>query len=201
MMSPAMSDASYGLRLALLRAALFAAVCTGVALFGHTAAGAPAPLPGVVAGYWALVALAAFPFARGRRSIASLAPGLFGAQLLLHMGFSAATSPLPGAGPLSVEHLCGSAAVHADFGMLAAHIWAALVTGWWLSSGEEALWAVLRLLRARLPVRGKAGALPPPAPSLPVEPPRAFLTTRFLRHTLAGRAPPPRAPRPCATAA
>ena len=196
-----MSHARYGLRFALLRAALFAAVCTGVALFGHTAVGAPAPLPGVIAGYWALVTLAAFPFARVRRSAASLAPALFGAQLLLHMAFSAATSPLPGAGPLSVEHLCGSAAVHADFGMLSAHAWAALVTGWWLSSGEEALWAVLRLLRAWIPSRGKAGTLPPSAPSLPVESPRALLITRFLRHTLVGRAPPPWAPRPCATAA
>lgn len=199
MMAPAMTDARYGLRFALLRAALFAAVCTGPAMLGHTGAGAPAPGPGVFAACWAGIALLALPFARGRRSVASLVPGLLGAQLLLHLAFSAAAPPLPsGPAPVSLEHMCGGLAVHGDAGMLLAHAWAALVTGWWLASGEEALWAVLYLLRARFPRRGKPAVLPVPAPSAPVERPRPPYRTHFLRYALAGRAPPRWAPRPCA---
>ncbi|WP_017591043.1 hypothetical protein [Nocardiopsis potens] len=193
-----MSDARYPLAVAVPRAAMFAAVCTAVALLGHVAAGAPGPDAGVFAAAWAGLTLLGTPPARAPRSAPALIAGVLGAQLLLHLFFTLAAGPLPAGGLLpAAEHMCSGGAEHGGgTGMLAAHLWAALVTGWWLAGGEEALWTLLHRLRAALDAPPAAPApllAAPAARALPA--PAPGLRPRMLRHALDGRAPP-LAPRP-----
>jgi len=193
MMFPAMSDARYPLAVAVPRAAMFAAVCTAVALLGHVAAGAPGPGAGVFAAAWAGLALLGTPLARAPRSAPVLIGGVLGAQLLLHLFFTLAAGPLPDAGLFpAAEHICSGGAAHGGgTGMLAAHLWAALVTGWWMAGGEEALWTLLHRLRAAL---GTPPAAPAPLLAAPaaraLRAPVPGLRPRMLRHALDGRAPP-----------
>ncbi|WP_246062220.1 hypothetical protein [Haloactinospora alba] len=190
-----------------VRAALFAAVCVGMALCGHVAAGGAAPQLAVVLLAAGALTLLAFPAAGGQRSVRSLTLGLLTAQLLLHTLFwVAAPAPAPGS-PEQVARLagpmCGGGVVDpGDAVMGVAHLWAALATGWWLAWGEEGLWTVLRWLRAALalpPHTTGAGVPGGPRPSTP--PPATGLRLSRLRHAIAERAPPrARAGSPCAPA-
>lgn len=190
-----------------VRAALFAAVCVGMALLGHVAAGGTAPRLTVVFLAAAALTLLAFPAAGGQRSVRSLVLGLLTAQVLLHTLFwAAAPTPAPGS-PEQVARLagpmCGGSVVDpGDVVMGVAHLWAALVTGWWLSWGEEGLWTALRWLRAVLalpPHTTGAGFLGRPRHSTPS--PATGLRLSRLRHAIAERAPPrARAGSPCAPA-
>ncbi|GAA3734737.1 hypothetical protein HDA32_003895 [Spinactinospora alkalitolerans] len=180
-----------------LRATLFAVVCAGMALAGHVIAGGAAPGGTLFGAAVAGTAAAALPFAARPRSRACLIAALLAAQGLLHALFGAAAS---GAAPSAdgfartLGHACASGLLTGDLpGMAVAHAWAALVTGWWLAAGEDALWAVLHWLRA---------ALLPPPPGIgahpAARPPRRYgrglvptPRLRVLRHAVSGRAPPP----------
>jgi hypothetical protein len=177
------------------RAALFATVCVGTALIGHAAAGGAAPGPAVVAAAVGATALGVLPLTGRPRSAPAVTGGLLAAQAALHLLLHAAA---PGGGHgvptglAALGHVCGDALLNGGGPvMVLAHVWAALVTGWWLASGEEALWAVAGRLRAALlpppvgPVR-----TPRPAPARRGDTAPAALRSRLLRHAVAGRAPP-----------
>ncbi|GAA1986490.1 hypothetical protein GCM10009799_09980 [Nocardiopsis rhodophaea] len=191
-----------------LRAALFAAVCVGMAMIGHVTAGGSLPGPLVLGGAVAGCALLFTPFAGRQRSAGAIIGGLLGAQVLLHLLFHCAapgtgaaitvtptTALTPDAFARSLGHMCGGGLTNGDgygYGMVLAHVWAALVTGWWLASGEEALWAVLRWLRATLlsPLLGSGPYRAARPPRLYGHSPVVLLRPRVLRHVVVGRAPP-----------
>ncbi|MBB6172587.1 hypothetical protein HNR23_002647 [Nocardiopsis mwathae] len=187
-----------------LRAALFAAVCVGMAMLGHAVAGGALPGPLVLGGAVAGCALLFAPFAGRQRSAAAIIGGLLGAQALLHLTFHFAAPGSPAAITLtsslppdalarSLGHMCGGGLLSGDgFVMAVAHVWAALVTGWWLASGEEALWAVLRWLRATLlsPLLGRGSYRAARPPRCYGHSPVLLPRSRVLRHVVAGRAPP-----------
>jgi hypothetical protein len=155
--------------LRVTRAAVFAVVCVGLAAAGHTwMSRTGLSRPALAAGFTGafVVALAA---ARTEQSFASIAGGLLGGQLLLHLLFSA-TSPAVGSAARAVPNMPGmpgmanmpmpgmpahgglAGLTGSGAAMVAAHIVAAVLTGWWLRSGERAVFTLLRLL-AREPVR------------------------------------------------
>lgn len=91
---------------------------------------------------------------------------------------------------LRVPHLVSDLAAHAP--MMAVHVLAAAVVGWWLASGETALWTLLTLLGHRLvgactlrtPVLPATG----PAPVMPASPPAP--NSLLLTRAHARRGPP-----------
>lgn len=186
--------------LRLGRAAVFAAVCTALALAGHlTASGATVTPWTVGAGCVAMTALALL-LAGHERSLPTILGGLFGGQFILHVLFVAGQASAPGAahpghGGQSVS------AVPADHGgawMTAAHYTAALVAAWWLRRGERAVWRLAREVTAL--ALAPARALLATAPVLPrglVHVPPAGSTVarpvgRMLRHAVSRRGPPVR---------
>lgn len=136
-----MSPEEPGLRLA--RAAVFATACIVVSAGGHSFASGASVAPSVLL----LGALGAFALAyalsgRERRPEVVLAATV-GAQVLLHQLF-ARTAPVE---VTSSEH------GHLGVGMTLVHLFAAVLTGWWLHRGESAAWLMLRLWgRAPLPL-------------------------------------------------
>ncbi|RNL81753.1 hypothetical protein [Halostreptopolyspora alba] len=195
-MRAAISVSHLGFR--VLRSALFAAVSVGMALVGHAAAGGPTPEPTVLWGIAGGVALGAVPLAGRRCSAVTLCAGLLATQALLHLAFLHTAPHPPGgagphaelAGPTHAGTLAGAGV--GEVVMLLAHVWAALVTGWWLASGEDALWTVLRWLSSvLLPSSVRAGnrRVPQPGPA-PGWVPMVAPQLRMLRHVRDGRAPP-----------
>ncbi|MBB2910219.1 hypothetical protein FHS43_001482 [Streptosporangium becharense] len=174
------------LPLRLVRAAVFSAVCVALAVLGHTAAGGSGPVPWAVAIGGSAVAAAAVLLAGRERSTATISTGLSALQLLLHelfaLGDPAGTSLAPH------PHVKG---LGESVGMLAAHLTATLITGWWLSRGEDALWSLLRSAGRRL----LAVLSPPRPPSAPapsvLRPASAPLPAgTVLRHSVSRRGPP-----------
>ncbi|HEY3687117.1 MAG TPA: MFS transporter [Streptosporangiaceae bacterium] len=180
--------------LRLLRAAVFAAVCVSLATAAHVLAGGSAPGHPVLAASYALILIPAFALTSRERRLPSIATTLLATQLALHLLFDATTAhvPLPGTLP-ALAHACGSLGGPGAV-MTIAHLWAALVSSWWLARGEAAMWALARLAarlagravrlpRApRAPVPATASAAPPPDPVLPRPAP--------ARHPVRRRGPP-----------
>jgi hypothetical protein len=140
------------------------------------------------------VAGAAVVLAGRERSPQAVIGSLVGMQVLLHQLFGVSTA----GGPVLRLHLGHADGLGADLGMIAAHLTATLITGWWLARGESALWSVLRRLGV-LAVRGlrrvlallTADAAGPRRPA--VHAPRHLFPapcTRRLRQTLRRRGPP-----------
>lgn len=144
--------------LRLLRTAILAAACTGLAWGGHHLwATAPASAGGFVAATAVLSPLLWY-FTRLMRGFGDIFAVMAVAQILLHLVFQASSEPVLAAsgghgvhGPLS--HALGFAP-----GMLLAHLWAALLAAALLSRGEAALWFLASLFLRALP--------PPHAPDL-----------------------------------
>lgn len=141
------------------RAAVFAAVCVLLAVFGH-ALDSQSALPAVtVAEAWcALCALACCATGR-ERGFPAIAGFMLATQVLLHPWFQAAQIARPAArcvavvdlpSGLSVPALCGGAAPGwaLNATVLAAYLLAALACAWWLRRGEAAVFAVTRLVLA-----------------------------------------------------
>ncbi|GLX02570.1 MFS transporter [Microtetraspora sp. NBRC 16547] len=128
-----MSPEEPGLRLA--RAAVFATVCVLVSAAGHFFAGGGPVAPGVLAA-GALGALTLAYVLNGReRGPEAVMAATVAAQDLLHELFTwSASAP--------AVH---SAHGHLGVGMLLVHLLVALVSGWWLCRGEDAVWLMLRL--------------------------------------------------------
>ena len=175
-----------------MRAALFALVCVGTGTELHRLANGSDPGwvgPGLAL---PIVWLAAYGLARGQRSSLAITLALGLAQLGLHVElgwFCPKTMPgMPGY-PMGSNH--GTSA------MIAAHVVAVLVSGWWLGSGEQSLFALGRavallvapaadLLTGRL-----SAALTRPLPAPPAR--RGFhATARQTTSPPEGPAPSPR---------
>ncbi|ETK36779.1 hypothetical protein [Microbispora sp. ATCC PTA-5024] len=185
--------ASASLRLA--RSAAFSVVCVLLAVGAHRFAGGAGPTPRVLL-VGGLAVLAGAAAVAGRERSPSVVVALVvAAQVFLHELLGPAAPPaavvVPGAHghghPLSVRA-----------GMLVAHLTAALITGWWLSRGEAALWSILRRIGAGalgwlapLLALLQAGSLVPGRPRvLPCAAAGAPGRAVMLRHAVVRRGPP-----------
>ncbi|MEO3782277.1 MFS transporter [Actinocorallia sp. B10E7] len=171
--------------LRLVRASVFAAVCVVLASAGHTTASGRPLGPGAVLAGFAGALVVAIILAERERSLAVITGGLLGGQFMLHSLFTAAAD--------HHENLAQLDPAVNGAEMTAAHLLAALGSGWWLRRGERRVWRLARqaakaLIRPLLPI---ISVLAEPvrhvaAPS-DVPPPRAISE---LRHVLVLRGPP-----------
>ncbi|MFF1305860.1 hypothetical protein [Streptomyces sp. NPDC058307] len=153
-----------------VRAAVFAAVCVLLAALGHVLmSGAPVPGRTLAAGLVA-TGCAGWCLAGRERGLPLIVAVVVGAQTALHLAFSLAqpTGAAQDMGGMHTEsmHMSGMDSVSAapmgtssgvgalsflvPFGMYAAHLLAALITGLWLAYGERAAFRILRAVAARL---------------------------------------------------
>ncbi|MDK1474076.1 hypothetical protein QNO07_11725 [Streptomyces sp. 549] len=186
------------------RAVLFAAVCTALAASGHAVTSGHTPALPVLLAAFAATAAAAWLGCARRRGAPAIGGGLLTAQAALHWLFSVAAptahpAHTAGADPTGHAHHAPTplSAVPAEgdgVGMLAAHLFAALLCALWLWHGETVLFRLLGALRALalppLAMQPRPAPLPTaprlPPPHLTGPHPRAVLTT----HTLSRRGPP-----------
>ncbi|MEW9534306.1 MFS transporter [Microbispora sp. NPDC049125] len=129
------------LPLRLARSAAFAVVCVILGVGAHRFAGGAGPDPGVLLVGVLVVMAGATALAGRERPPAAVIGLLVAAQVFLHELLGTAGIP-----PVSGDP--HSHALSVRVGMLTAHLTAALLTGWWLSRGETALWSILRRLGA-----------------------------------------------------
>ena len=156
------------------RAAVFAAVCTLLAVAAHRLMSATGvPLAAEVFGAVAVFCFARIAAGLGERGLATIALLVGGSQVGLHLLFhavqtSAVSGPVPGPtsspavtsmpdmGDMSrmagagAGMASGPALFGATTGMTIAHVLAAAVAAWWLRRGEVALFGAVE--RARLVV-------------------------------------------------
>lgn len=116
--------------------------------------------------------------------------GTHGADSLASVGHGMASLAGTG-GAHDMTHMAGMS----SWGMLGAHLLAALLCGLWLAQGESALFKTVRACadRAFVPLRLVLAVLcPPPAPpsSRPAPRPRWRLRQLLLVHVLTTRGPP-----------
>ncbi|MES5820602.1 hypothetical protein [Streptomyces sp. RG80] len=207
-----------------VRAAVFAAVCVLLAALGHVMmSGADVPAWALTAGLAATGAVG-WGLAGRERGLPLVVTVVVAAQTGLHSAFSLAQSAA-GAGGADSMDMSGMGAMrmgsmdmshpghmgmgHMDhpghlmegggsssFGMLAAHLLAALLTGLWLAHGERAAFRILRTVAGWLaaPLR-LLFALPVVSdrPRLGVPRPRSDRAPvlRLLVHAITSRGPPP----------
>ncbi|MFF8431357.1 MULTISPECIES: hypothetical protein [unclassified Streptomyces] len=158
-----------------VRAAVFAAVCVLLAALGHVMmSGQHVPGWALAAGL-AVTGAAGWSLAGRERGVPLIVTVVVAAQAALHEAFSfaqsasagTASAPMP-AMPMdsmdmgSMGHMDMSGTGHlghmghsmgdgsSSFGMLAAHLFAALLCGLWLAYGEQAAFRILRAAAARL---------------------------------------------------
>ncbi|WP_214104510.1 MFS transporter [Acrocarpospora catenulata] len=137
----------------------FAVVCVGLAAVAHTFGGGSLSGPSVGAGF-AVTFGGALAMAGRERALTTIMPVLGGLQILLHLMF--ALTHAAAVGPVA-KHVHSE--LTPDAGMAILHVWAVVVTAVWLARGEAALWALLRMVEARLPRLLKA---PSDLPVVPV---------------------------------
>jgi hypothetical protein len=207
-----------------LRAAVFAAVCVLLAALGHVLmSGSHVPARALAAGL-AGTGAAGWCLAGRERGLPLIVTVVVVAQTVLHEPFSLAqassVSTSDGAaskgmasmdtgsmrmssmdsmddiGHMSMSHMGHSAGGGgSSYGMLAAHLLAALLTGLWLAHGEKAAFRILRAVAGRLaaPLRLLL-ALPPAPDRRRVRPcrPRSDRapSLRLLVHAITSRGPP-----------
>ncbi|MFF7642825.1 hypothetical protein [Streptomyces canus] len=198
-----------------VRAAVFAAVCVLLAALGHVLmSGAQVPGRTLAAGL-AVTGCAGWCLAGRERGLPLIVAVVVAAQTALHSAFSLAqpTTAAQDMGGMHMEsmHMSGMDSLDAapvgtssgvgalsflvPFGMYAAHLLAALLTGLWLAYGERAAFRILRAFAARLvaPLRLLL-ALPttPHRPRLRVRRPRSERGPRqlLLGHAITHRGPP-----------
>ncbi|MFJ5229195.1 hypothetical protein ACIQBJ_04755 [Kitasatospora sp. NPDC088391] len=158
--------------------------------------GDAAPAPGGLAAQWAQLLCGTGPVSEQRAAQLAEAAGLAPAD-----GF--AVVPLDDApGPVGLAQHAMVLAGHqhgggaGGFGMLGAHLLAALLLGLWLAAGERAVHGLARAVAARLfaPVLLVLGAVRPPHPPRGRRPRAGHLrpSARLLVHSLATRGPPAR---------
>ncbi|MGC0337214.1 hypothetical protein [Streptomyces sp. SLBN-8D4] len=199
-----------------VRAAVFAAVCVLLAALGHVLmSGAPVPGWTLAAGL-AVTGCAGWCLAGRERGLPLIVAVVVAAQTALHSAFSLAqpTTAAQDMGGMHMEsmHMSGMDSLDAapagtssgvgalsflvPFGMYAAHLLAALLTGLWLAYGERAAFRILRAVAARLvaPLRLLL-ALPatPHRPRLRARRARSQRAPRLLLlvHAITHRGPPP----------
>ncbi|OIJ92174.1 hypothetical protein BIV25_28105 [Streptomyces sp. MUSC 14] len=194
---------------------MFAAMCVLLAALGHVLmSGADVPA-------WALAAGAAVTGAVGwclagrERGLPLIVSVVVAAQTVLHEAFSYAQSTSGTSDGSSSMGLCGMGSMHMDhtgmspmdhmghsmdggsssFGMLAAHLLAAVLSGLWLAYGEKAAFRILRATAGWLaaPLRLLL-ALPdtPDRPHVHLRRRRSDRSPRLLLlvHAITSRGPP-----------
>jgi len=199
-----------------VRAAVFAAVCVLLAALGHVLmSGADVPAWVLAAGVTGTGAVG-WGLAGRERGLPLIVTAVVVVQTVLHQAFSLAqTSPDEstamgmhmdmdmgmdaGMGSMHMGHPMygggGGVVGSSSYGMLAAHLLAALLTGLWLAYGEKAAFRILRAVAARLaaPLRLFL-ALPTPAdrPRVRRGRPRSDRAPalRLLIHAITSRGPP-----------
>ncbi|MFF4032699.1 hypothetical protein ACFYZ2_23615 [Streptomyces sviceus] len=199
-----------------VRAAVFAAVCVLLAALGHVLmSGAPVPGWTLAAGL-AVTGCAGWCLAGRERGLPLIVAVVVAAQTALHSAFSLTQPTTAGqdmggmhmesmhmsgmdsldAAPAGTSSGVGALSFLVPFGMYAAHLLAALLTGLWLAYGERAAFRILRAVAARLvaPLRLLL-ALPatPHRPRLRVRRARSRRAPRLLLlvHAITHRGPPP----------
>ncbi|MFC7326530.1 hypothetical protein [Marinactinospora rubrisoli] len=171
----------------LVRTAVLAVACTGIAWAGHTlwADGtAPARSFPLATAFMALVLA---PFTRSQRGFGEIFGVLAAAQAAMHVLFVSADPA--DAHPDTVLAEVGPCLLGYSPGMLAGHLWAALLAAALLSRGEAAVWSLLALLTNALP-RLLTPAAPPAAPRPLVARRPAGRRVRGAVHRLRSRGPP-----------
>ncbi|TNY36296.1 hypothetical protein [Thermomonospora catenispora] len=175
----------------VLRATVFATVCTGLGVMAHLTGAAAPPPSSVLAGLIVSLA-AALPVLGRERSVNVLLPLLAALQVVLHLLFALSAPPAP-AVPEAVAPPAGHAhgPLPADAVMVVLHGCAVTLTALWLSWGEALLWSALHRLALRFVRIVLAWALPEPVPreapafAEPLPPLQAV-----LRHAVSRRGPP-----------
>ncbi|MFJ3306424.1 hypothetical protein ACIPSA_25535 [Streptomyces sp. NPDC086549] len=188
-----------------VRAAVFAAVCVLLAALGHVLmSGSDVPGWALAVGV-AVTGGAGWCLAGRERGLPSVVAVVVAAQTVLHEAFSLAQSAADGSASMDmramdaadmasmrmdsmdVGHPSASLVGHSadaassSWGMLAAHLLAALLCGLWLGYGERAVFRILRAVAGRLwaPLRLLL--------ALPVTPDRPRLRVRRRRSERAPR--------------
>ncbi|WP_444962452.1 copper resistance protein [Nocardiopsis sp. M1B1] len=140
--------------LRLLRTALLAAACTGLAWGGHNLWAAAPASPGGLAAATAVLFPLLWYFTRTMRGFGDIFAVMACVQILLHLVFQGSGEPLPGILDTGADHAGHGLITHAlglAPGMLFAHLWAALLASALLAHGEAALWFLTALLARALP--------------------------------------------------
>ncbi|MCX5368794.1 hypothetical protein [Streptomyces sp. NBC_00103] len=163
-----------------LRAALFAAVCVLLAALGHVMmSGAEVPAWALAEGV-AVTGIAGWCLAGRERGLPLIVTVVVAAQTALHSAFSlagpesgaAASAGMGAMGAMGMDSMDMGHMDHvshighmshmshmgegagqggsSSFGMLAAHLLAALLCGLWLAHGEKAAFRILRAVAGRL---------------------------------------------------
>lgn len=202
-----------------VRAAVFAAVCVLLAALGHVLmSGAHVPARALASGAL-LTGAAGWCLAGRERGLPTVVGVVVVAQTALHEGFSLAQSTTAGPGAMGSMHMhsmdsadsmdmahmgAGHTGTGSDmtgmastssFGMLAAHLLAALLCGLWLAYGERAAFRLLRAVAGWLaaPLRLLlALPVPPHRPRLGRPRRRSDRAPRLLLlvHAITTRGPP-----------
>lgn len=206
-----MSELRAGTGLRWSRAALITAVAMGTGTAAHVSAGGQLPRAGLLAGMALLAtvgcaALLGRP-ASVRRIVLLTAGGQAMCHLLLtavagHRGTVDRAPSTHGVEPDWMEHIIEDVS-GPNLLMASAHLAAAAAVGWWLSTGEQALWSLMCLMRRRsgdLLQRLLTATRPCPVLSLPREattrtPSRERPVDRWqIGRRPARRGPPPPVP-------
>ena len=128
----------------IARSVVFAAVCVALSTGAHAAMShAAIPVWAVVFGFAAVSVFARIVAVR-ERGLGAISVLVFGAQVGLHLLFTAAEpasasnsmSAMPG---MPAGHGSGQPMDHLSAGMVCGHVLAALVAAWWLRRGEAAV--------------------------------------------------------------
>ncbi|MFC3999797.1 copper resistance protein [Nocardiopsis sediminis] len=164
-----MQSPGYG-PLRAIRTAFLAGACAGLSWSGHALwADTPAsPAAAPVAAVLLTPLLAALT--RRQRGFGEIFAVLAASQVALHLVFLASAPE----SPALAEGHAGHGLAGYFPGMLAAHLWAALLAAALLARGEAALWSLLALLGAALPSLAAPATVPAPAgtpPCIPEPPP------------------------------
>lgn len=204
-----------------IRAAVFAAVCVLLAALGHVLmSGSDVPAWALAAGV-AVTGAVGWCLAGRERGLPLIVTAVVAAQAGLHEAFSyaqsasggSASADMSGMGSMGMGHTGMSHMDHAgqmghaghmghsmdggssSFGMLAAHLLAALLCGLWLAYGERAAFRILRAVAGWLaaPLRLLfASPVTPHRPRVRLRRRRSDRAPRLLLlgHAITSRGPP-----------
>ncbi|MFF3919297.1 hypothetical protein ACFYZB_38865 [Streptomyces sp. NPDC001852] len=201
-----------------IRAAVFAAACVLLAALGHVLmSGSDVPAWAMAAG-GAVTGAVGWCLAGRERGLPLIVTAVVAAQAVLHEAFSYAQSAsggsasvdMSGMGSMDMGHMDMSHMDHmsqmghmghsmgggsSSFGMLAAHLLAALLCGLWLAYGERATFRILRAVAGWLaaPLRLLfASPLTPDRPRVRLPRRRSDRAPRLLLlvHAITSRGPP-----------
>lgn len=194
------------------RAAVFAAVCTLLAVAAHRLMSATSiPLAAQVFGAVAVFCFARIAAALGERGLVAIGLLVGGSQIGLHLLFHAvqsvqfaavpAPAPMSGMNGMSAMPGSGSSPLGLTSGMTIAHVLAAATAAWWLHRGEAAVFAAVERARGVLGASWRMLAwwlagnrqVPTAPPTMSATAPdvRQATVARVLSFTVIRRGPPP----------